>query len=137
VPEAREEFVVSAPKSRVVEVLSNPKEVGECFGFVKGTSEDGKIWYVKAPMSAITQTRELHVSFSEEGKLEWEARGEHLLWRGRFEVEEVEGGVKVVAVLYVEGLGAMASIINPMASVQIRGQLRHFVKKLKEKISGV
>ncbi len=135
-PEADEEFTVNAKSDVAVRVLSDLKILGESLGFVKGTSEGGDIWYVKSPMSAITQTKELHVRLLRDRPVEWEARGEHLIWRGRFEVEDVERGTKIRVTLSVEGVGAMAPIINPMAGVQIGGQLRHFVRELKRRIEG-
>ena len=132
-PEAEEEFVVEVPEEKVKETLLDLKVIGECFKFVKRTSEDGKIWFVKAPMSAITQTKELKAEILNKNPVEWEARGKHLLWIGKFFTERTESGTKVRTILSVEGLGTMASVINPMAGIQLPGQLRYFVVQLKKR----
>ncbi|ADC66651.1 Polyketide cyclase/dehydrase [Ferroglobus placidus DSM 10642] len=134
--EAKGEIVVSADVERVRKVLLDMKTVGSCFKFVKNASEKGEKWFVRAPMSMITQTKELEVKVIREEPVEWEAKGKHLLWKGRFEVEEANGGTRIKVTLSVEGLGSMAAIINPMASVQIEGQLRYFLNELKKKIEG-
>ena len=133
--EAEMEFSVSMDADEVKSRIRDMKTVGRCFKFVGEVSEDGSVWKVKAPMSAITQTRELEVRVVGEGPFEWEARGKHLLWKGRFDVEESEEGSRVKVRLSVEGIGSMAPIINPMAGMQIEGQLRYFVKKLREELS--
>ncbi len=132
-PEAEEEFTVKILEDEVRKILLDLKTIGECFKFVKKTSEDGKIWYVRAPMSAITQTKELEVKILSEKPIEWEARGKHLLWKGKFFTESIESGTKIKAILTVEGLGSMASVINPMAGIQLPGQLRYFVSQLKKR----
>ena len=128
------EFSVTGDADKVLQKLRDLRLIGGCFKFVGDVSEDGKIWKVKAPMSAITQTRELEVRVTGEDPVEWEAKGKHLLWRGRFEVREEEEKTLIKVFLSVEGLGSMAPIINPMAGMQIEGQLRYFVKKLKENL---
>ena len=132
--EAKGEIVVSADVEKVRKVLLDLKAIGNCFKFVKNTSESGEKWFIRAPMSMITQTKELEAKIIREEPVEWEAKGKHLLWRGKFEVEKVNGGTKIRVTLSVEGLGGMAAIINPMASVQIEGQLKYFLNELKKKI---
>lgn len=134
-PEARRELVVNLPKDVVVKVLSDMKIVGQCFSFVKSVSDDGYTWYVKAPMSVITQTKALRVRTISEEPFEWEARGDHLLWKGRFEVSVNENETIIHIHLSVSGLGSIAPVINQMAGVQIEGQLRHFIKELKSILS--
>ena len=130
--EAKMEFSVNVDPDKILPRLMDMGAVGRCFKFVGSVSEDGRVWKVKAPMSAITQTKELQVRLLNENPVEWVAEGKHLLWKGRFEVIGEKEGSVVRVVLSVEGLGSMAPIINPMAGMQIEGQLRYFVKKLRE-----
>ena len=132
--EAKGEIVVSADVEKIRKVLLNLKAIGKCFKFVKNTSESGEKWFIRAPMSMITQTKELEAKIVREEPIEWEAKGKHLLWRGKFEVEKANGGTRIRVTLSVEGLGSMAAIINPMASVQIEGQLKYFLNELKKTI---
>ncbi len=132
--EAEMEFSVQAGADKIVPKLRDLKLIAECFEFVGDVSEDGKRWKVRAPMSAITQTRELEVRMTGDDLVEWVAKGKHLLWTGRFEVREGEKETMLKVTLSVEGLGSMAPVINPVAGMQIEGQLRYFVKKLKEKL---
>ncbi len=133
--EAEMEFTVPVSADEVKSRIRDMGFVGRCFKFVGDVSRDGRIWRVKAPMSAITQTKELETRVLSQDPIEWEAEGKHLLWRGVFEVEESEEGTKIKVRLSVEGLGSMAPIINPMAGMQIEGQLRYFAKKLREELS--
>ncbi len=133
--EAEYEIEVSRNADVVLDLLRNLKFIGTCFKFVGDVSDDGIVWKVKAPMSAITRTKKLNVELTSHDPPEWVAKGEHLIWKGRFQIEdrgERRTGIKIW--LSVEGTGAMAPIINPMAGMQIGGQLKYFADKLKEKM---
>lgn len=131
---AETEIVVSENIDKIRGIIMDLKELGTCFKFVEKVSEDGKIWFVKAPMSGITRTKELSAILMKKDPVEWEARGEHLLWKGGFELGEIDEGTRIRVWLSVEGLGNMATIINPMAGMQIGGQLKYFIKELRKKL---
>lgn len=136
---AEARFAVDRPKDEVVAFLRDPAQVGECLAFVAGVEEtaEGARWRVKAPMSAITQTPYLDVTFQVEGgEIRWRGRGRHLDVRGSFAVAEASpGATGVVCVLEVMPLGALAPVLEPLAAVQVGGQLDYFVREVRARLA--
>lgn len=141
-PEALLEIFFNLPLSSVWEFISDLSKIASCLRFVGGVEKTSNslIWKVKVPMSITTRTSVLNPGITQidEGKsLSWLAKGEHIQWGGRFELEEFEEKKTRAKIrLEVAGLGPMAMIINPTAALQIKNQLKYFVEQLKKNLEG-
>lgn len=141
-PEASLEICFNLPLDTVWGFVSDLSKIASCLRFVGGVecTSDAPIWKVKVPMSITTRTSVLkpEISQLEKGKsLCWLAKGEHLQWSGRFDLEASgEKQTKAKIKLEVLGLGAMATVINPTAALQIKNQLRFFAEQLKKNLEG-
>jgi len=139
-PEASLETYFNLPLTKVWEFISDLNKIASCLRFVGGVEKtsDSLIWKVKVPMSITTRTSVLKsevTEIEEKRSLSWIARGEHLQWGGRFELEEIEEKkTRAKIKLEVTGFGPMATIINPTAALQIKNQLKFFVEQLKKRI---
>ena len=139
-PEALLEIFFNLPLSSVWEFISDLSKIASCLRFVGGVEKTSNslIWKVKVPMSITTRTSVLNPGITQidEGKsLSWLAKGEHIQWGGRFELEEFEEKKTRAKIrLEVAGLGPMAMIINPTAALQIKNQLKYFVEQLNKKL---
>jgi uncharacterized membrane protein len=139
-PEASVEICFNLPLRSVWEFVSDLDNIASCLRFIGGVEKtsDSLIWKVKAPMSITTRTSVLkpQITQAEESKFfAWMAKGEHLQWGGRFDLEEIEEKKTRVKIrLEVAGLGPMAAIINPTAALQIKNQLNFFVEQLKKRL---
>ncbi len=135
---AEARFVVEKPKGEVLAFLRDPVRVGGCLAFVSDTERtpEGVRWRVKSPMSAITQTSYLDVAFQVEGaEVRWQGRGRHLDIRGAFTLGEGPGGTTEVAcTLEVLPLGALASVLEPLAAVQVSSQLDYFAREVRARL---
>jgi len=133
----RQQFTIRQPLETVYRFLSEPAQVGNCLAFVAGT-ENGRgslRWQVKAPMSSITGTPEFTLDFhtkpSEE--VRWHGQGAHLETQGHLVFStEGEDTTAVDFTLEMTALGAMALVIEPMAKVQIEGQMDYFASQARE-----
>jgi len=132
----QQRFTVRQPLEVVYRFLSDPAQVGNCLAFVAGT-ENGRgslRWQVKAPMSSITGTPEFTLDFHTRppNEVHWRGQGAHLGTQGRLSLS-TEGDTTVVDfTLEMAALGAMALVIEPMAKVQIEGQMNYFASRLRE-----
>lgn len=141
-PEATSEICFNLPLSSVWEFISDLGKIASCLRFVGGVEKtsDSLIWKVKIPMSITTRTSVLKsevTEIEEKRSLSWIAKGEHLQWSGRFELEEIEEKkTRAKIKLEVTGLGPMATIINPTAALQIKNQLKFFIEQLKKNLEG-
>jgi len=141
-PEASLEICFDLPLNTVWEFVSDLSRIASCLRFIGGVEKtsDSFIWKVKVPMSITTRTSILkpEISQAEEGKsLSWVAKGKHLQWSGRFDLERIgEEKTKAKIKLEVTGLGPMTTIINPTAALQIKNQLKFFVEQLKKNLEG-
>lgn len=141
-PETSLEICFNLPLTSVWKFISDLKNIASCLRFVSGVEKtsDSLIWKVKIPMSITTRTSLLkpEITQVEKGKsLSWLAKGEHVQWGGRFDLEEIEEGkTKAKINLEVSGLGPMAMIINPTAALQIKNQLKFFIEQLKKNLEG-
>ena len=133
----QQRFTVRQPLETVYRFLSDPAQVGNCLAFVAGT-ENGRgnlRWRVKAPMSGITGTPEFILDFHTRppGKVRWRGQGVHLETQGHLILSmEGEDTTVVDFTLEMAALGAMALVIEPMAKVQIEGQMDYFASQLRE-----
>jgi len=141
-PEATSEICFNLSSTFVWGFISDLKNIASCLRFIGGVEKtsDSLIWKVKVPMSITTRTSVLkpEITQVEEGKsFSWLAKGEHLQWGGRFELEEIEEKkTRAKIKLEVTGLGPMTMIINPTAALQIKNQLKYFVEQLKKNLEG-
>lgn len=141
-PEATSEMYFNLPLSSIWEFISDLSKIASCLRFIGGVEKtsDSLIWKVKIPMSITTRTSLLkpEITQVEKGKsLSWLAKGEHIQWGGRFELEEIEEKkTRAKIKLEVTGLGPLATIINPTAALQIKNQLKYFVEQLKKNLEG-
>ncbi len=141
-PEASSEICFNLPLTSVWEFISDLNKIASCLHFIGGVEKtsDSLIWKVKVPMSITTRTSVLkpEITQIDEGKsLSWLAKGEHLQWGGRFELEEIEEKkTRAKIKLEVTGLGPLAAIINPTAALQIKNQLKYFVEQLNKNLEG-
>ena len=139
-PEASLEICFNLPLTSVWGFISDLKNIASCLRFIGGVEKtaDSLIWKVKVPMSITTRTSVLKseiTEIEEKRSLSWIARGEHLKWSGRFDLEVMEEKkTRAKIKLEVTGLGPMATIINPTAALQIKNQLKYFVEQLKKKL---
>lgn len=139
-PEASLEICFNLPLTSVWGFISDLKNLASCLRFIGGVEKtmDSLIWKVKVPMSITTRTSVLKseiTEIEEEKTLSWIAKGEHLQWGGRFELEEIEEKKTRAKIrLEVAGFGPMAMIINPTAALQIKNQLKYFVEQLKKRL---
>jgi len=139
-PEASLEICFNLPLVSVWGFISDLKNIASCLRFIGGVEKtaDSLIWKVKVPMSITTRTSVLKseiTEIEEKRSLSWIARGEHLKWSGRFDLEVMEEKkTRAKIKLEVTGLGPMATIINPTAALQIKNQLKYFVEQLKKKL---
>ena len=139
-PEASLEICFNLPLTSVWGFISDLKNIASCLRFIGGVEKtaDSQIWKVKVPMSITTRTSVLkpEITQIDEGKsLFWLAKGEHIQWSGRFDLEEVEEKkIRAKIRLEVAGFGPMAMIINPTAALQIKNQLKYFVEHLKKRL---
>lgn len=133
----QQRFMVRQPLETVYRFLSDPAQVGSCLAFVAGT-ENGKgglRWRVKAPMSGITGTPEFILDFHTRpsDEVRWHGRGAHLETQGHLILSaEGEDTTAVDFTLEMVALGAMALVIEPMAKVQIEGQMDYFASQVRE-----
>jgi carbon monoxide dehydrogenase subunit G len=141
-PEASLEICFNLPSTFVWGFISDLKNIASCLRFIGGVEKtvNSLIWKVKVPMSITTRTSVLKseiTEIEEKRSLSWIARGEHLKWSGRFDLEKVEEKkTRAKIKLEVTGLGPMAMIINPTAALQIKNQLKYFVEQLKKNLEG-
>ncbi len=142
-PESSLEICFNLPLNTVWEFVSDLSKIASCLRFVGGIegTVDSPIWKVKVPMSITTRTSVLkpEITQLEKGKsLTWSAKGEHLQWGGRFDLEQIgEKQTRAKIKLEVIGLGPLATIINPTAALQIKNQLKFFVEQLKKNLEGL
>ena len=133
----QQRFTVRQPLEIVYRFLSDPAQVGNCLAFVAGT-EDGRgslRWQVKAPMSGITGTPEFILDFHTRppDEVRWHGQGAHLETQGHLILStEGEDTTVVDFTLEMAALGAMALVIEPMAKVQIEGQMDYFASRVRE-----
>jgi carbon monoxide dehydrogenase subunit G len=132
----KQQFTVGQPLGVVYRFLSDPAQVGNCLAFVSATENgrEGLRWRVKAPMSGITGTPELTLDFHTRppDEVRWHGRGAHLETQGHL-ILSTEGDTTVVDLtLEMVALGAMALVIEPMAKVQIEGQMDYFASQVRE-----
>jgi len=141
-PEASLEICFNLPLSSVWEFISDLGNIASCLRFIGGVEKtsDSLIWKVKAPMSITTRTSVLKPEITQiekEKSFSWLAKGEHLQWGGRFDLEKIEEKkTKAKIKLEVSGLGVMATIINPTAALQIKNQLKFFIEQMKKNLEG-
>jgi carbon monoxide dehydrogenase subunit G len=133
----QQQFTVRRPVETVYRFLSDPARVGSCLAFVAGT-ENGRgqlRWRMKAPMSGITGTPEFILDFHARPPDEvcWRGQGTHLETQGHLILStESEDTTVVDFTLEMTALGAMALVIEPMAKVQIEGQMDYFASQVRE-----
>jgi carbon monoxide dehydrogenase subunit G len=132
----QQQFTVQQPLQMVYRFLSDPVQVGNCLAFVAGTENGvGSLrWQVKAPMSGITGTPEFALEFQTRppDEVRWRGQGAHLETQGHL-ILSTEGDTTVVDfTLEMAALGAMALVIEPMAKVQIEGQMDYFASQMRE-----
>jgi carbon monoxide dehydrogenase subunit G len=132
----QQRFTVRQPLEVVYRFLSDPAQVGNCLAFVAGT-ENGRgslRWQVKAPMSSITSTAEFILDFHTRppDEVHWRGRGAHLETQGHLSLSTEGDTTAVDFNLEMAALGAMALVIEPMAKVQIEGQMDYFASRLRE-----
>jgi carbon monoxide dehydrogenase subunit G len=133
----KQRFTVRQPLEMVYRFLSDPAQVGNCLAFVAGT-ENGRgslRWRVKAPMSGITGTPEFILDFHSRppDEVRWRGQGAHLETQGHLILSmEGEDTTEVDFTLEMAALGAMALVIEPMAKVQIEGQMDYFASQVRE-----
>ncbi len=133
----QQQFTVRQPLEAVYRFLSDPAQVGRCLAFIAGT-ENGKgslRWQVKAPMSGITGTPEFILDFHTRSpdEVHWRGQGAHLETQGHLVLSpEGEDTTVVDFTLEMAALGAMALVIEPMAKVQIEGQMDYFASQVRE-----
>ena len=141
-PEASLEICFNLPVASVWEFISDLKNIGSCLRFIEKIekSADSFFWKVKSPTSITTRTSVLKSEFiqrEERKSLSWMAKGGHLEWRGRFDLESLEQKkTKTKIELEVSGKGPMAAIINPTAALQIKNHLKYFAEELKKNLEG-
>jgi carbon monoxide dehydrogenase subunit G len=133
----QQQFTVQQPLEVVYRFLSDPVQVGNCLAFVAGTENGvGSLrWRVKAPMSGITGTPEFALDFrtSPPDEVRWRGQGAHLETQGHLILSmEDEDTTAVDFTLEMTALGAMALVIEPMAKVQIEGQMDYFASQMRE-----
>ena len=133
----QQRFTVRQPLEMVYRFLSDPTQVGNCLAFVSGTEneEESLRWKVKAPMSGITGTPEFVLDFHTRppDEVRWHGQGAHLETQGLMILSEEDKDTTVVDfTLEMSALGAMALVIEPMAKVQIEGQMDYFVSQVRE-----
>jgi uncharacterized membrane protein len=140
-PKAEEEIIFDSSLEKLWLFFSDLITLSKALRFVERAEEgcDKKIlWKIKFPMSATTKTPFLEANFFDvkpQEKISWEAKGENIVWRGEINLESIEENKTRVRIsLEVEGLGPMAKIINPVASLQISGQLKYFINQVKKLI---
>ena len=132
----QQRFAVRRPLEIVYRFLSDPAQVGNCLAFVAGT-ENGKgslRWQVKAPMSGITGTPEIILDFHTRplDEVHWHGQGVHLETQGHLSLSTEGDTTAVDFNLEMAALGAMALVIEPMAKVQIEGQMDYFSSRVRE-----
>jgi len=133
----QQRFMVRQPLEMVYRFLSDPTQVGNCLAFVAGT-ENGRgslRWRVKAPMSGITGTPEFILDFHARppDEVRWRGQGAHLETQGHLILSmEDEDTTVVHFTLEMTAPGAMALVIQPMAKVQIEGQMDYFASQVRE-----
>jgi carbon monoxide dehydrogenase subunit G len=133
----QQRFTVRQPLEIVYRFLSDPAQVGNCLAFVAGTENgSGSLrWQVKAPMSGITGTPEfvLDCHTRPPDEVRWRGQGAHLETQGHLILStEGEDTTVVDFTLEMSALGAMALVIEPMAKVQIEGQMDYFASQVRE-----
>ena len=133
----QQRFMVRQPLEIVYRFLSDPAQVGSCLAFVSGTEngKEGLRWRVKAPMSGITGTPEFTLDFQTRPleEVRWHGQGAHLETQGHLILSaEGEDTTVVDFTLEMAALGAMALVIEPMARVQIEGQMDYFTSQVRE-----
>ena len=140
-PKAEDEIILDFSLDKLWTFFSDLKTLPKALRFVEKAEEtcDKKIlWKIKFPMSATTKTPFLEGSFLEikpQEKISWEAKGENIVWRGEVNLKSIEENkTKAKISLEIEGLGPMAKVINPVASLQISGQLKYFINQVKKLI---
>lgn len=128
-------FAVHRPLDEVHRYLSDPARVGGCLAFVQATERgDTSIrWRLKSPMSSITRTPWFDLEFRiGDHDIHWHGRGAHLETAGHLRLVPqgpTETGVEFA--LEMVGLGPMALVIEPLASVQIESQMGYFADCLR------
>jgi carbon monoxide dehydrogenase subunit G len=132
----QQRFTVRQPLEVVYRFLSDPAQVGNCLAFVAGT-ENGRgslRWQVKAPMSGITGTPEFTLDFHTRppNEVYWRGLGAHLETQGHLSLSTEGDTTAVDFTLEMAALGAMALVIEPMAKVQIEGQMDYFASRVRE-----
>lgn len=142
-PSSEMELVLEDSIEKVWDTVADLAQLGPCLGFVSRVElspEGHPRWFIKFPMSRTTRTSYLDPQFTEiepYQRLCFEGKGPHLIWGGSIALEpDPTGGTKAKIRLEVQGLGPMATVINPMAQIQIGGQTKAFGERLKERLRG-
>ena len=132
----QQQFTVRQPLEVVYRFLSDPTQVGNCLAFVASTENGrgGLRWQVKAPMSGITGTPEFTLDFHTRppDEIHWHGRGAHLETQGHLILSTECDSTVADFTLEMAALGAMALVIEPMAKVQIEGQMDYFASQVRE-----
>ena len=132
----QQQFTVRQSLETVYRFLSDPAQVGNCLAFVAATENgSGSLrWQVKAPISGITGTPEFILDFHTRppDEVRWHGQGAHLEAQGHLILStEGEDTTTVDFTLEMAALGAMALVIEPMAKVQIEGQMDYFASQVR------
>lgn len=128
-------FAVHRPLDEVRRYLSDPSRVGECLSFVQATERENASvrWRLKSPMSSITRTPWFDLEFQVADRdIRWRGRGAHLETIGHLHlVPQSVTETEIEFTLEMIGLGPMALVIEPLASVQIESQIGYFADCLR------
>jgi hypothetical protein len=142
-PTAEASVTIPASRKETLERLRNSEFLASTLKFVERQEVDkaGKVnWYLRFPMSKTTRTKNLELSMKVDEvtqEISWEGIGQYITWRGFYRLEEKEPKVTSAYVkLEVEGKGPMASVINPVAALQIKNQLNYHITRILELIEG-
>lgn len=140
-PTAETSVTIPTSGKETFERLRNLEFLTSTLKFVERQEVDeaGKVnWYLRFPMSTTTRTKNLELSMKVDEirqEIRWEGVGQYITWRGFYRLEEKEPKVTSAYVkLEVEGKGPMASVINPMAALQIKNHLNYHIARMLELI---
>lgn len=136
-PSAETQFTIQKPVKEVWEFFLNLEELGKCFAFVQDFRKSGDAvrWTIRSPYCNITKTPFLDVRTAEQNypKIIFSGAGENLKVAGEASLSELSSGQTGVDFkLTMEVLGALGSILNQLVSIQVKLQLKAFVKAVKE-----
>ncbi len=130
------QYELPYPIEVVRPVVADPRQVGAALAFVEETELRNGLpfWRLRTAMGAITGAEGLLLDYEvlPTDVIHWRGSSPRLVSRG--EIRLAPAGPSATSVsftLEMAGVGPASAIIEPLAGLQIEGQMSHFMEQLQ------